>query len=487
MGHRMVTVNRSPHVLLPDASRVLALPFFPGETNFGGDRSRVDLIVERIQALSDEEVRRQVERVTESFAGRHRNLEEVWDRHAERAAGLAPVVHEFSPERRKLVGMAFTQEYAFESTAVCNPSIAALGDESPDGTQEFVMTVRAIGEGHLSSISFRTGRVTADGKVELDEVSRWAQHGTRTSGRFESSIFRHRLQEMRVDNEFSNRVLDELGSEFTLEDLEVALARLAASDVPAALRFETERAMHWLAASNYEVRFDDIPFSERVLSPAAPVESRGMEEARRVRFTDDDGSERYYATYTAYDGFEALPQLIETTDFRSFKVATLTGACARSKGIALFPRKIDGDYVALARTDNESTFVMRSDHVRRWEVAELVLRPSEPWEMIQAGNSGSPIETDDGWLVIMHGVGPMREYVLSAVLLDLEEPTKLVARMREPLLVPEESERNGYGPNVVYPCGALVHGDVLVVPYGFGDYGIRIATMSLSEVLAAMD
>lgn len=483
----MVTVNRSPHVLLPDSSRVLALPFFPGEANFGGDRFRVDLIIERIQALSDEEVDREVDRVAASFAGRHRDIEATWERHAERAADVAPAVDDLSPNRRRLAGMAFTQEYAFESTAVCNPSIASVGEEAPDGTLEFVMTVRSIGEGHLSSISFRTGRVSADGKVELDEVSPWAQHGTRRSGRFDSSIFRTRLQEMRVDNDLSNRVLDDLGPEFTLEDLEIALARLAESDVPAALRFETERAMHWLAASNYEVQFGDIPISERVLSPAAPVESRGMEDARLVRFVDDDGSERYYATYTAYDGFEALPQLIETTDFQSFKVATLTGACARSKGIALFPRKIQGDYVALARTDNESTFVMRSDHVRRWEVAELVLRPSEPWELIQAGNSGSPLETPEGWLVIMHGVGPMREYVLSAVLLDLEEPTKLVARMREPLLVPEDPERNGYVPNVVYSCGALLHGDVLVVPYGFADYGVRIATMSLSDVLDAMD
>ena len=222
--------------------------------------------------------------------------------------------------------------------------------------------------------------------------------------------------------------------------------------------------MHWLAASSYEVHFDDIPLSERVLSPSAPAESRGMEDARMVRFVDDDGSVRYYATYTAYDGFDILPQLIETRDFRSFRVSTLTGACARGKGMAIFPRRIGGEYVALARTDHESTFIIRSDHIRRWDVAELVLRPTEPWEVVQAGNCGSPIETSEGWLVIMHGVGPMRRYVLSAVLLDLDEPTKLIARLRQPLLEPGEEERDGYVPNVVYSCGAIVHGDNLVIP-----------------------
>src|SRR5690606_14908990 len=229
------------------------------------------------------------------------------------------------------------------------------------------------------------------------------------------------------------------------------------------------------------------PIGERVLSPSAPVESHGMEDARFVRFTEDDGSVRYYGTYTAYDGFEALPQLIETEDFHTFRISTLIGACARSKGIAIFPHRIDGDFVALARTDNESTFVMRSDHIQRWDVAELVLRPTEPWEVVQAGNCGSPIETDEGWLVIMHGVGPMRRYVLSAVLLDLEEPTKVVGRLRQPLLEPDESERNGYVPNVVYSCGGMVHGQTLVLPYGFSDAGIRIATVPLADVLGAME
>lgn len=482
----MVTTNRSLQTLLPDPERVVALPFWPGGINFGGERDRVDLIVDRVAALTDREVSVQVEKIEKLFAGRHRDSAAVWEGHAALAERLSPVVESFSPERLRLVGMTFTQEYAFEAAAVCNPSIAAFGEADSGGSLEFVMSTRSIGEGHLSSISFRSGRVSGDGEVEIDPVSRWAEHGSQRSARFEASIFRDRLREMRADNVLSHRVLDELPAEFSIEELETVLARLAESDVPPALRFETERAMHWLAASSYEVHFDDIPLSERVLSPSAPSESRGMEDARMVRFVDHDGSIRYYATYTAYDGFDVLPQLIETRDFKSFRVSTLTGACARGKGMALFPRRIGGDYVALARTDNESTFVIRSDHIRRWDVAELVLRPSEPWEAVQAGNCGSPIETSDGWLVLMHGVGPMRRYVMSAVLLDLDEPTKVIARLREPLLEPQEEERDGYVPNVVYSCGGLVHGDHLVIPYGFSDVGVRVATASLNEVISAM-
>lgn len=349
------------------------------------------------------------------------------------------------------------------------------------------MSVRTIGEGHRSSIAFRRGRVSQEGEVILHPASQWAEKGTRHNSDYDTTIFRDRLREMRIDNALSERVLESLPPRFSVEELEAVLTRLANSDIAPALRFETERAMHWLAASTYEVGFGDTPLEERVLTPSAPVESHGMEDARFVRFTEDDGTTRYYATYTAYDGFEALPQLIHTTDFRSFRIATLTGACARSKGVAIFPRRIQGHYVALARTDNESTFVMRSDHIQRWDVAELALRPTEPWEVIQAGNCGSPIETEDGWLVIMHGVGPMRRYVLSAVLLDLEEPTKVVGRLRHPLLEPDESERNGYVPNVVYSCGAMVHAGTLVLPYGFSDAGIRIATVPIGDVLAAME
>ncbi|HEX2152446.1 MAG TPA: glycoside hydrolase family 130 protein [Acidimicrobiia bacterium] len=482
----MVAVTRSEQALLPDASRVLALPFRPGENNFGGDPTRVDSIAGRIELLTDEEVVDQIEQTEKRFTGRHRDIEKVWARHTGAISDMSALVEGFTPERRRLTGMVFTQEYAFESTALCNPSIVPMGDSTDDEDLEFVMSTRSIGEGHLSSISFRSGRVTAQGDVVIDPVSRWAENGTRRSARFEATIFGDRLKEMRADNSLSKRVLGELPSTFTIQELETVLDRLTHSDEPPALRFETQRAMHWLASSSYEVEFDDVPLTERILSPSAPTESRGMEDARMVRFVDDDGSVRYYATYTAYDGFDVLPQLIETGDFRSFRVATLTGACARGKGLAIFPRRIGGDFVALARTDHESTFVVRSDHVRRWDMAELALRPSEPWELVQAGNCGSPIETAAGWLVLMHGVGPMRRYVISAVLLDLDEPTKVVGRLRQPLIEPDDSERDGYVPNVVYSCGGLVHGDRLVIPYGFSDMGVRVATASLEEVLAEM-
>lgn len=483
----MVAVTRTEHVLEPDPRRVVARPFVPGEANFGGSADRVNRIVERVRQLSDSEVAAELESTHRRSADRHRDIESVWQANADLAITLTETGDSLDADRRRFVGMAFTQEYTFESTALCNPSMVAIAEESREGDLEFVMSARSIGEGHLSSISFRGGVVSSTGSVSLDPTSEWAGNGTRSSRQMDRAIFRDRLGELGADNDVSARVLADLDPQFSLTDLVAALAHLAESDVTPAMRFETERAMHWLASSNYDLTFGDVPLSERLISPAGPTESRGMEDARFVRFRDDDGSVRFYATYTAFDGFEVLPQLIETTDFVKFRIATLAGACARSKGMALFPRRIAGEYAALARTDNESTFVMTSSHVRRWDVAELALRPTEAWEIIQAGNCGSPIETDDGWLVLMHGVGTMRRYVLSAVLLDLDEPTKVLARLREPLLEPQEDERNGYVPNVVYSCGGMLHGDFLVIPYGFSDTGIRLATVSLESLLAGMD
>lgn len=481
----MVTVTRTHHRLEPDPTRVVGRPFVPGHANFGGVASRVGLIIDRISALSDEEVDAEIRSTRSGALGRHRDIDSTWHRNADMALDLVAADGiRLEGDRRTLLGMIFTQEYAFEAAALCNPSVVPIDDPDERDDLSFVMSTRAIGEGHISSIAFQTGRVSADGTVTIDEGSRWACNGTRRPASFEQVVFRQRLRELGADNDLSERVLAELSPRFSIEDLEEALAHLRGGEVDGALRFETERAMHWLAASNYEVSFPEVPLAERVLSPASPAESRGMEDARFVRFTDEDGSVRFYATYTAFDGFEVLPQLIETADFQTFRVATLAGA--RSKGMALFPRRVGGDFMALARTDNESTFVMRSDHVRHWDAAELVLRPTEPWEVVQAGNCGSPLETSDGWLVVMHGVGPMRRYVLSAVMLDLDEPTKVIGRLRDPLLEPDESERNGYVPNVVYSCGGLLHGDVLVIPYGYADSAIRMATVSLAELVSSL-
>jgi predicted GH43/DUF377 family glycosyl hydrolase len=295
------------------------------------------------------------------------------------------------------------------------------------------------------------------------------------------------LMELGALNEISGPILDSLSDQFTIEEVEAAIRNQDRRVADRSIAFETTRAIHWLASSNYSLEFDPrSDFSERVIFPAGPTESRGMEDARFVRFTDEDGSERYFATYTAFDGFQILPQLIETTDFVSFRIRTLGGIRAVNKGIALFPRKLDGRFAALSRYDNENNYLMFSDTVRFWDDAERLQVPKSPWELIQIGNCGSPLETEAGWLVITHGVGPMRQYSLGAILLDLDDPRRVIGHLDEPILVPDEEERDGYVPNVVYSCGSLIHDGLLVLPYGFSDQATRIATMPIDDLLGRL-
>ena len=282
-------------------------------------------------------------------------------------------------------------------------------------------------------------------------------------------------------------MLDRLPDPFTAVELEQSLAELERDGPPHAISFETAKIMRVLAASNYVTTFpDDSALSERVIFPAGPHETRGMEDARFVRFTDDDGRATYYATYTAFDGYEILPQLIETEDFRCFRIATLNGPAAQNKGMALFPRRIGGRYVMLSRQDRENLHLATSDDIEHWSEVSELHRPSRPWELVQIGNCGSPIETEAGWLVLTHGVGPMRRYVLGALLLDLEDPRRVIGRLREPLLEPDADERDGYVPNVVYSCGGMANGDDLVLPYGLSDGAVGIAVISIPALLAAL-
>jgi predicted GH43/DUF377 family glycosyl hydrolase len=299
--------------------------------------------------------------------------------------------------------------------------------------------------------------------------------------------FARKLLELGADIGCTGRVMDRLPRHFGTEELEEALHAL--DDLPRAVTHESDKLARWLAASNYLLRFDGATTSpaQRLLWPEGPFESRGMEDARFVRFTEDDGSTTYYATYTAYDGFTILPQLIETNDFTSFEISTLTGPGAHNKGMALFPRTIDGCYVALSRPDRENIHLVRSTDVRAWETASVLLRrPQQPWEAVQLGNCGSPIETEHGWLVLTHGVGAMRSYRLGAMLLDLEDPGRIVGDLREPFLAADDGERNGYVPNVVYSCGGMRHGDHLVLPYGASDQVTRFATLSVPELVGAL-
>jgi predicted GH43/DUF377 family glycosyl hydrolase len=283
------------------------------------------------------------------------------------------------------------------------------------------------------------------------------------------------------------RVLDSLDVRFTLEDLDRACADLRNSTERPEACDAAIHYLHWLASSNYETTFPEgSAISERVLFPNGPTESRGMEDARFVPFVEVDGSLRYYATYTAFDGVRILPQLIETTDFRTFRVATIGGREARNKGMAIFPRRVGGRYAALGRADGESNYLMQSDDIRVWNDSEHIQTPTHPWDLMQIGNAGSPLETEAGWLMITHGVGPMRRYSLGAILLDIEDPCQVIGSLEEPLLEPDETERDGYVPNVVYSCGSLIHGDQLVIAYGASDTSSSFATVSVDRLLAEL-
>lgn len=470
--------------LVPDPKRVVARPFLPGASVFVGGDTRLGLIVDRVLGLPEAEAGSLLEGVREGFVGRHHDLESLWESHAVAAAERAGVsLSDLSVAHRLLLGAYFTNEYAPSSAALCNPSIVAM--PAPDDPGRFVLSLRAVGEGHISSVAFRTGRVDDDGRVSVDPPAPRSTPGTRRAPTYDKTEFADRLGELGPDDYLAGLIMSQVGDEFTVDDLDRAIADVRTREVSEAAIFETARMAHWVATSNYEVTFADGPLSGNVLMPSGPADSRGIEDVRFVRFVDD-GEATYYGTYTAFDGFAILPQLIETADFRSFRLSTLSGDAARNKGMALFPRKIDGSYCALGRLDQESIYVLRSDRVRSWIKAEVVYGPMEWWEAIQVGNCGAPIETDRGWLVLTHGVGPMRRYSIGAILLDLDRPERLLARTVEPLITPVPDDRDGYVPNVVYSCGALLHEETLVVPFGFSDWGVRVATVPVDELLDDM-
>lgn len=448
-------------------------------------------IVARVMALSDEEVASLLSQVLGEFGDRHEQVEKIFcTRFAQVSIYLEPGAQP-SPERQMLIGAYFTHEYSPESAALFNPSIVPHPDQSglPKGALRFILSLRATGEGHISSITFRTGVVSAQHRITLTPPVPFVTEPERVpNAAYAKGLFAHKLEEAGVQNDFCRRVLDQLHEDFTLKELHAVLfASGLTSDTSDATAARAARGILLLAESNYEVNFaPESRVSQRVLFPSAPSQSNGIEDARFVRFRNDGGNYTYYATYTAYDGKITLQQLVETPDFVHFKFSTLNGPAVQNKGMALFPRKINGQYVMLSRQDDENILLMFSDNIHFWQTPQLLLPPAQPWEFIKIGNCGSPIETEAGWLVLSHGVGAMRKYCLGAFLLDLNDPSRVIGRLREPLLSPNESEREGYVPNVAYTCGALLHGRELVIPYAMSDYATSFATVSLDDLLDAM-
>jgi len=424
-------LNRQALSLRPDPTRVIVRPFKPATEPRDlnpTDKTRANHIVERVLSLDSAAATAQLADVLENFLGRHRNLLRAFELRAEEMEEALADHAAFTQVQRQLVGAYFLNEYSFEASALFNPSIVAHPDQSglPDGHLRFVLSLRAVGEGHVSSLTFRSGSIAPDGTVNVDPT-----------------------------------------------------ARLASS--PDFVKLPSD-----LGGDVIEVGFNSTEeISERVIFPVTDSQSNGIEDARFVQF-DDDGRRIYYATYTAYSGRAIRSELIETSDFVSFRLSALKGNAARNKGMALFPRKIDGRYAMIARQDNENLYLIYSDDLHTWDGGHPILKPEFPWEFVQIGNCGSPIELDEGWLLLTHGVGPLRKYSIGAALLDKKDPSKVIGRLREPLLRPDPSEREGYVPNVVYTCGAMRHGDNIIFPYAVSDTFSNFATIDIHSLVEAM-
>jgi predicted GH43/DUF377 family glycosyl hydrolase len=480
-----IRICRHEVTLLPESARVIIRPFIPADIQL------ITTVIGRALGLTDEEVDFQLSVVREEFNERHVDIEAELSAHFARVRRHVFTDRPISNARQLFIGALFSGEYALESAALFNPSIVLHPDQSdaPDGGVRFVMSLRATGEGHISSIEFRAGSIMPDGIITIDPVSRFVNAPEVVANpSYEKKRFVIKLRDMGFNNDHITAVMEPLQENFTRSELNRSVDTVRREFLPASLDLHhTLECIKWLADSNYELLFSGkLAISERIVFPVSPNETNGIEDARFVRFTDDDGSIVYYATYTAYNGRDILPQLIRTEDFLHFRILTLNGNAAKNKGMALFPRRIDGRYAMLSRQDNENIFIMFSDRPHHWSNPQMIMRPAEMWESVKIGNCGSPIETEAGWLVITHGVGPMRKYCIGAALLDLHDPSKVIGRLRYPLLSPEGNEREGYVPNVVYSCGSMLHGNQLVLPYAISDRASVIASVHLDDLLAAL-
>ncbi|HEY5137342.1 MAG TPA: glycoside hydrolase family 130 protein [Candidatus Nanopelagicales bacterium] len=476
-------------MLRPDPARVVSTIFLPGQEMAASGESRSTAVLERVLALSESDVEETLARVVESFGPRHRDLPAAWATNSgllrHRLVGSGRI----SAARLQLIGAYFTQEYAVEGAALFNPSMVEHPDQSglEPGSTRFLMTVRAVGEGHVSSVELRTGVIDVLDVVRLDPPPTVAVLPAGTATTYVGDVFAQQLREHGGDHANSDFVLDALPATFTRPELDLALAQLRDQLLTRGSAVRTIERIERIAACNYAIEFpaSSSP-QERVIMPRSPSESHGIEDVRVVRFLETDGGPAYLATYTAYDGSSISSQLLQSDDFRTFTVAQLSGPGSKNKGMALFPRRVRGRYVALSRADRESNAVTTSVDLRHWETPVLVQTPHQPWEIVQLGNCGPPIETESGWLVLTHGVGPMRQYSIGALLLDLDDPTVVTGRLSRPLLTPAADERSGYVPNVVYSCGAMLHGRTLVLPYGCSDWETRIALVDLDGLLTEL-
>jgi len=472
-------VKRLPLQLTSDDRRVIARPFILGA-------SRVRSLFHRLEQVPEQEIDPLLRSVERSYSDRHSHLAFTFHENYESGAAMIGWTQPWTPARRLLAGAYLTMEYAIDSAALFNPSIVPHPDQDgvPSGALRFVMSLRATGEGHVSSIVFRTGTITTDDNVLIDPLPPRLHRSRIAPDRiYVKSIFRRKINEMSIARDgLVDRVLDGLPERFTLIELHRAVDRVRSSGLEAR-DHETLRTIVWLGQSNFHIDLaSDASLSEFVIFPMSEEQSNGLEDLRLTRFVDDDGSIMYHGTYTAYNGVRTLPMLLHTRDFHRIEFASLNGAAAANKGMALFPRKINGKYVMCSRIDGENLFIAESDSVHFWETAEQLIAPRYAWELMQIGNCGPPIETPQGWILLTHGVGPMRTYAIGAMLLDLENPRKIIGHLRDPFITPEGEDREGYVPNVVYTCGALAHDGQLFIPFAMADKSTSFVVMDVQEL-----
>ncbi len=472
-------VKKIKKIFKPDPKRVIIKAHIPH------GQGRIEKIITMVLNLSEKKAKQILDGVITDFSDRHKNIWSALDKHYNEIKSHVPKNIQISDTKRALLGAYFSLEYSVQAAAFFNPSITQHPDQSglPEGSMRFILSFRSVGEGHISSIEFRSGVINKKGDFTFDKVSSYVERATTVSNPVcNKDTFFFKLTELGIKNNFSSEIQGQLSNQFMLSDLKAVLHILSDKGSP-----DEAETILWLAMSNYELHFKlEQKLSERIIFPCSQNDSNGIEDARFVRFIDDDGSIMYYATYTAYNGFKIIPQILETKDFLDFKFITLNGKFAHNKGMALFPRKIDGKYMMISRFDGENLYLISSDNIYFWQNIKCLKEPEYGWELFQIGNCGSPIETDKGWIVLTHGVGAMRKYCIGAILLDLDNPYKVIGSTVDPILAPTEEEREGYVPNVVYSCGAIIHEGNLIIPYAMSDTNSGIATISISELLSSM-
>lgn len=476
-----IPAQRIAEIRTADCSRVIPRFYTPG----GVDRA--PRIIKRVMTIPEEEVSSVLDDVMEEFAYRHQRLENVLLKHYEDVKQWLPAGAEPTEKRKMLIGAYFTAEYSVQAVGVANPSMVLHPDQGNlrQGEVRYLVSFRSIGEGHISSMEFRSWVIDSELKVKTRPICDFlAQPERLPMETFRRDIFQAQLKRRSVYSKSLAGIIDRLPPEFAYSELEKELVETEARRLlPKRLQNEIKIALRWMRETTYVAKFGrETRFSNRVLMPQVDNENHGIEDVRWVRFVDDDGESTYYGTYTGYNGCCGESKVLETKDFRIFKSWTMIGRAVQNKGVALFPRRINGRYAMLSRIDNESNYVAFSDSPFCWGEAQFVRGPESPWEFIQIGNCGAPIETDFGWLVITHGVGPMRKYCLGIDILDLENPEKLIGRVPRPILTPNEYEREGYVPNVVYSCGGVLQGRHLILPYAMSDWASGVVTMNIDDV-----